>query len=500
VASGVSRAFGATKALVSVDFEARAGEVHALIGENGAGKSTLMKVLAGALTPDAGALALDGAPYRPRSPADARSAGVAIVSQELALCPHMTVEENIVLGREPTRFGFLDRTAMARVARAALAEVGRPELPLDARLDTLPIAERQLVEIARALAGECKVLILDEPTSSLGRGDVERLFDRVRALASRGTAVLYISHFLEEVRALASAFTVLRDGATVAKGRVADVSDAEIVRAMAGRPVDSLFAQGDLSGHASGGIVLAFDELAGETKPTSASLELRRGEILGVAGLVGAGRTEMLRAAFGLDRMKSGTVRVKGRAGAARPRVRIAEGVGLLSEDRKAEGLALALSIADNLTLSRLEDLGPWRFVTAARQRAASARWMTELAIKARDPSQPVGDLSGGNQQKVALARLLHQGADVLLLDEPTRGIDVGSKAQIYAVIRRLAAEGKAILLVSSYIPELLGVCDRIAVMCRGRLGAARPAKDWSSQSVLEEAVGLGVATRVEGP
>ncbi|MGO9000136.1 MAG: sugar ABC transporter ATP-binding protein [Polyangiaceae bacterium] len=485
---GVSRAFGATKALVSVDFEAHAGEVHALIGENGAGKSTLMKVLAGALTPDAGTLALDGASYHPRSPAEARSAGVAIVSQELALCPHMTVAENIVLGREPTRLGLLDRNEIGRVAGAALSEIGRPDLALDARVADLPIAERQLVEIARALASNCKLLILDEPTSSLGRGDVERLFDRVRALRGRGTTVLYISHFLEEVRSIADRFTVLRDGATTASGRVSDVSDAEIVQAMAGRAVENLFTRGP---RAPGETVLTLHELAGASKPSAASLELRRGEVLGIAGLIGAGRTEMLRAIFGLDPVKRGTVRVKRWSGPARPRARLAQGVGFLSEDRKTEGLALSMSIADNVTLSRLDGLGPWRFVSQARQRSAVARWMTELGIKARDSSQPVGDLSGGNQQKVALSRLLHQDADVFLLDEPTRGIDVASKAQIYALIDRLAAEGKAILLVSSYLPELLGVCDRIAVMCRGRLGDAKAVGEWTSHTLLEEAIGI---------
>jgi ribose transport system ATP-binding protein len=488
---GVSRAFGATKALVSVDVEARAGEVHAIIGENGAGKSTLMKVLAGSVSPDGGTLTLDGAPYRPRSPAEARDAGVAIVSQELALCPHMTVEENIVLGREPRRFGLLDRTEMARISKRALSEVGRPELALDARVADLAIAERQLVEIARALAGDCKLLILDEPTSSLGRGDVERLFDRVRALRDRGTTVLYISHFLEEVRAIAGRFTVLRDGSTTASGNVADVTDTEIVRAMAGRPIEALFTHDARTSRTTGETVLTLHALAGESKPTSASLALRRGEVLGVAGLIGAGRTEMLRAIFGLDPVKRGMVRVKEWSGSFRPRARLAQGVGLLSEDRKTEGLALTMSIADNVTLSRLEGLGPWRFVSASRQRTAVAKWMTELAIKARDPAQPVGDLSGGNQQKVALARLLHQDADVLLLDEPTRGIDVASKAQIYALIDRLAAQGKAILLVSSYIPELLGVCDRIAVMCRGKLGEARPTTEWTSHALLEEAIGL---------
>jgi ribose transport system ATP-binding protein len=448
-----------------------------------------MKILAGAVAPDAGSMTLDGAPYAPRDPAAARAAGVALVSQELALCPHMTVVENVVLGREPKRGLFLDDREAARVARAALEQVGRGDLPLDARVGDLPVAEQQLVEIARALAGDCKVLILDEPTSSLGRADVERLFHRVRALRSRGTCVLYISHFLEEVRAIADRFTVLRDGATSATGVVADVTDAEIVRAMAGRPVDQLFVRGPRT---RGAPVLALDALAGATKPTHATLTLHRGEVLGIAGLVGAGRTELLRAVFGLDPVLRGTITVKAISGAARPARRLAQGVGLVSEDRKGEGLALALSIADNVTLSRLGGLGPWRFVVPARQAEAASRWMRELAVKAKSPEQPVGDLSGGNQQKVALARLLHHDVDVALLDEPTRGIDVGSKAQIYALIDRLAAEGKAVLLVSSYLPELLGVCDRIAVMCRGRLGEARETTAWTEHALLEQATGVG--------
>ncbi len=488
----VARAFGATKALVSVDLEARAGEVHAVVGENGAGKSTLMKILAGSLVPDGGTVSLDGAPYCPRDPADARRAGVAIVSQELALCPHMTVAENITLGREPTRSGLLNRGARDATARAALAHVGRGELPVDARVGDLPVAEQQLVEIARALStGECRVLILDEPTSSLGRADVERLFDRVRALRAKGATVLYISHFLEEVRAIADAFTVLRDGATSKSGRVADVTDGDIVHAMAGRPVETLFKR---TPRVPGDVVLELTELAGVRKPAKASLSLRRGEVLGIAGLLGAGRTEMLRAVFGLDPVARGTVRVKAFTGPATPKERLRQGMGLLSEDRKREGLALGLSIADNVTLSRLDAFGPAGFVSSKKEHAATQRWMNDLAVKAESPGQRVSDLSGGNQQKVALARLLHDDADVLLLDEPTRGIDVGSKAQIYALIDRLAVGGKAILVVSSYVPELLGACDRIAVMCRGTLGPARPASEWTEHALLEEATGIAKA------
>ena len=504
---GVTKSFGATRALVSVSLEASAGEVRAVLGENGAGKSTLMNVLAGAEAPDGGTLTLDGAPFRPRTPAEARRAGVALVSQELALCPDLSVADNIVLGEEPTRWGLLDRARIGRDVRAVLDEVSGGRIDPAARAGALPLAERQLVEIARALVhrsgdgdhGRCKVLILDEPTSSLGREDATRLFALVRRLRAEGIAILYVSHFLEEVTALCDRYTVLRDSATVASGAIADTTVAALVEKMAGRAVEQRFAR---SARTAGDVVLALDGLAGNPKPRDASLALHRGEVLGIAGLVGAGRTELLRAVFGLDEVVRGTVRVGAFVGGATPRERLAQGVGMLSEDRQGEGLAISLSIAENVTLSRLDGLGPFAgralavvdralgLVAPARDRAAADRFIGELAIKCRSPDQRVSELSGGNQQKVALARLLHHDVEVLLLDEPTRGIDVGSKAQIYALVDRLASAGKAILFVSSHLPELLGVCDRIAVMCRGSLGAARATEEWTERALLEEALG----------
>jgi ribose transport system ATP-binding protein len=481
--AGLCKSFGGTAALGGIDLAGRAGEIHAVVGENGAGKSTLMKILAGVIAPDAGTIRLGGAPYRPRSPLDARRAGVAMVYQELSLCPHLTVAENVLLGVEPTRFGLLRRAEMQRIAAEVMASLvgGAGVIPASAIVGELPPASRQLVEIARALAHQRpRVLILDEPTSSLGREEAERLFGVIRALAARGLLVLYISHFLEEVQALTHTYTVLRDGRSVASGATADTTPAAIVTKMAGRHLDALYPR---TARAEGDAVLEIAGLVGVDKPQEASLTLHRGEVLGIAGLVGAGRTELLRAIFGLDPVRRGTVRVKTYVGPASPSHRLAQGVGLLSEDRKGEGLAGALSIADNLTLSDLP-----RVVTGAWQRAATSRWVRDLGIRCRDVAQPVMDLSGGNQQKVALARLLHHDADVLLLDEPTRGIDVGAKAQIYEVIDRAAAEGKAILMVSSYLPELLGVCDRIAVMSRGRLGPARPARDRTEHEILLEA------------
>jgi ribose transport system ATP-binding protein len=485
----IAKAFGGTLALDGVSFEVRPGSVHAVLGENGAGKSTLMKIVAGAERPDRGTLALDGAAYAPADPLAARRRGVAIVYQELSICPHLTVAENIVLGAEPRRAGFLDKRRIAERARRALEPVtaGRAALPPGALAGRLSAADQQLVEIARALAqDDCRLLIVDEPTSSLGQDDVERLFVTLRGLRERGMAILYISHFLEEVRQIADDFTVLRDGRSVMSGRVAETSNEALVEAMAGARVQR-------HGRASrtpGEVVLALGGLGGERLPRSASLELRRGEVLGIAGLVGSGRTELLRAVFGLDPVRRGSVRVGAVLGPASPRTRLEQGVGLLSEDRAREGLALGLSVARNLTLSRLEPLRVRGFLSRSRERELGERFTRELGIRARDPDQRVGELSGGNQQKVAFARLLHHDVDVLLLDEPTRGIDVRSRAEIHRAIDALCAKGKAVLIVSSHLEELLALADRIAVMHKGTLGSARPAGSLSERELLREAAG----------
>jgi ribose transport system ATP-binding protein len=487
----VRKSFGGAHALTAVELEANEGEVHALLGENGAGKSTVMNILAGVVTPDAGTILLDGVPFRPRGPADARARGVSMVHQELALCPHLDVAANVVLGIEPARFGALDRGGADRLAREALDRAfGARSVDLRRPVFELAVADRQLVEIARALATakasgqKLRLLALDEPTSSLGAADADRLLSLVRDLARAGTTVLYVTHVLEEVARVADRFTVLRDGITVGAGDVGSTSIEALIRMMAGRDVASAYPR---SPRRPGEVAVAARALAGMRLPIDASFELRRGEILGVAGLVGAGRTELLRAIFGLDPVRRGQLRVGAVFGPRSPARRLAQGVGLASEDRKAEGLALSLSISDNLTLSRL---GPSGFRLPARTRDAAARWVAELGVKCRGPDQPAGELSGGNQQKVQLARLLHHDVDVLLLDEPTRGIDVTSKAEIARLCDALASRGKAILLVSSWLPELLGLADRIAVMSRGRLGPARPAGDCDAASVLREAVG----------
>ncbi len=483
------KAFGGTQALGGVDLVAQCGEVHALVGENGAGKSTLLKALAGLVQPDSGSIELDGEAWTPAGPADARARGLAMVHQELALCPHLDVAANVTLGIEPSRLGVLDGAASARLVGSSLSRAfGGRRVDPHVRVDALPLADRQLVEVARALAtaraGQLRVLVLDEPTSSLGAGDVDRLFGLVRDLAAQGTTVLYVSHFLDEVRRIASRYTVLRDGKTVAAGDVEGTPATTIVAAMAGREVSEAYPR---SARTPGEVVVSCRELAGARLPVDATFELRRGEVLGVAGLVGAGRTELLRAIFGLDRIRSGHLKVGAFVGPASPARRLARGMGFASEDRKGEGLATSLSVADNVTLSRLGRSGPG---LPSRTRDAALRWIERLAIRCSGPDQPVAELSGGNQQKVQLARLLHHDVDVLLLDEPTRGIDVGSKAQIAGLVDSLAAQGKAVLLVSSYLPELLGMCDRIAVMRRGRLLPARAASECDATGLLREAVG----------
>ncbi len=489
---GVRKRFGPTVALDGVRLTAGAGEIVGLVGENGAGKSTLMKVLSGAVRPDEGDIWLDGVAYRPRDPADGRRAGVAMVYQELSLAPHLSLAENILLGIEPAAGPLLRWGEMRRRAGEALRAVGHGDLPLDVPAGRLSPAAQQLVEIARGLALGSRVLILDEPTSSLTLADVRRLFELVRRLRDGGHAVVYISHALEEVRELCDRFVVLRDGRTVGEGQPGETPTEQIVSMMVGRRVEELYPR---SPRVPGEVLLELTDVCGERLPQGASLRVRRGEVVGLAGLIGAGRTELLRAIFGLDAVRSGTVRVGAYVGGGSPAVRWRQGAGMLSEDRAGEGLALGLSVAENVTLARPRGAGPAGLVTPGSQREAARPWIERLRIRCLRGSQPVRELSGGNQQKVALARLLHADVDLLLLDEPTRGIDVGSKAEIYRLIDRLACGSevgrpRAVLVVSSYFPELLGLCDRIAVMRRGRLGPLREAGGLSEHELLLEATG----------
>lgn len=484
--SNISKRFGATQALADVSLEVRAGRVLGLIGENGAGKSTLMKVLSGAHRPDAGQMTLAGKPFAPSGPLAARQAGIAMIYQELNLAPQLSVEDNIMLGQEASSWGLLQRSRQRPKVRQALDWLGHPDLSPDVLAGELSVGAQQLVEIARALVLDAKLIVFDEPTSSLTQRDTARLFDVIRRLKQAGLGIVYISHFLEEIRTICDDYAVLRDGRSVGAGELRDVSEDQIVSLMVGRTVTELFPQVP---HTPGEPLLKLDQLTGRKMPRDASLELRRGEILGLAGLVGAGRTELARCLFGLDAVRSGRVTIAGVQLTGGPRRRIRAGLGLVSEDRKQEGLAQSRSLADNLTYSRLGPYARFGLLNLTKRRAAVDHWLDRLQVKRRTAEQPIQELSGGNQQKVAIARVLHQNADVLLLDEPTRGIDVGTKSEIYRLMGELAAQGKAVLFISSYLTELMAVCDRIGVMSRGRLKEIRPTSAWTEEGIMNVAV-----------
>lgn len=474
------------QALRGVDLVIRPGEVHALIGENGAGKSTLMGILSGALQPDAGDMTIADALYTPRHPGDGRAAGIAMIYQELTIAPHLSVLDNICLGLENRRWGWiLPRRAEAR---DALRRLGQDEIDLDMTAGRLSIGKQQVVEIARALLSNARIVVMDEPTSSLSAHDARALFDVITRLASEGVAIVYISHFLEEVMTLADRYTVLRDGESVATGLIPDTSLSELIAAMIGRPSGDLYPE---RLRTRGEPLLRVDDACGPNgaAPDHTSLTVHRGEVMGIAGLVGAGRSELLRTLFGLQPGESGALRI-GASGPVRlasltPATALSLGLNLLSEDRKTEGLAVEMTIAANLTLSSARRYIQHGVFNRRREHAAAADWVARLGIRAHSTLQPARTLSGGNQQKLCLARLLHDESDILLLDEPTRGIDIGSKAEMYSLIDAAARAGKAIVLTSSYLPELLGLCDTIAVMHRGTLSDARPASAWTSETII---------------
>ncbi|MEM9417644.1 MAG: sugar ABC transporter ATP-binding protein, partial [Planctomycetota bacterium] len=417
---GVHKRFGPVHALRGVELDVYEGEVHAVIGENGAGKSTLMKILSGAHPATEGRLSLNDQPYTPTCPNDGRQAGVAMIYQELTLAPDLSIEQNIMLGMERHRWGFAkSNTAMIR---EALALLGHPDLSPHMLVGSLNIGTQQLIEIARAIVSEAKIIIMDEPTSSLSSEDTGRLFEVIHRLRNRGIAVIYISHFLEEVQEIADRYTVLRDGETVGTGIMDDVTIPQIIEMMVGRTLDEMYPRVE---HEIGEVVLRCGDIRGQEFPTEASFELRRGEILGVFGLVGAGRSEMLRCLFGLDQMSSGKVQLTQGDDLTRRRVTpgrsLAAGLDLLSEDRKQEGLAQSMSIVANTTLSSLYKSSRLGFIDLKEEKAIGDRWAKRLGVKCHRTTDAISTLSGGNQQKVAIGRLMNHDSDVFFLDEPTR-------------------------------------------------------------------------------
>ncbi|MEU1537828.1 sugar ABC transporter ATP-binding protein [Actinacidiphila glaucinigra] len=485
---GVSKSFGAVRALRGVSLRLHAGEAHALAGENGAGKSTLIKTLAGVHRPDTGTVLLDGRPVEFHGPGDARDAGVAVIYQEPTLFPDLSVAENIFVGRQPRRsLGRVDHKAVREAAADLFRRLGvdlDPEQPARG----LSIADQQLVEIAKALSFDARVLIMDEPTAALTGSEVSRLFGVVKSLREQGAAVLFISHRLEEIFALCQRVTTLRDGAWIASEPLDGLTEDDLVRRMVGRDLDELYPKQDAE---IGEVALSVRRLTREGVFTDVSFEVRRGEIVGLAGLVGAGRSEVARAIFGVDRRDAGEVVVDGkplRGGA--PSLAMAAGIALVPEDRRAQGLVMEMSIERNIGLTGFPATTKGGLMSRRAERSRALDWAVRLQVKYARLADVVGTLSGGNQQKVVLAKWLATAPEVLIVDEPTRGIDVGTKAEVHRLLSRLAAEGVAVLMISSDLPEILGMADRVLVMHEGRLTAEIPRSEATEESVMAAATG----------
>lgn len=484
--SGIGKSY-AVPVLVDVSFECRPGEVHALIGANGAGKSTLAKIMCGLARPDAGTMTFDGMPYTPTGKPDAEAAGIHIVHQELNLIGTLTVAENLFFARLPRRLGVVDRRRLRSDAREALARVDLAKLDPDTPVARLGVGVRQQLEIAAALAQRCRLLILDEPTAALMDPQIERLFEHIRRLRTEGVSLIYVSHRMDEIRRIADRVSVLRDGRLVATREAADLAPEEAVRLMAGCDVESAVP----ATRSSGPVRLRVRNLSRGKVVRNVSFDVHGGEILGIAGLVGSGRTELLRAIFGADRADAGTVEV-GDALPRRfrsPRQAVAAGLAMVPEDRKEHGLLLPCSVRVNATLAHLRTFRKWggrldrRAEAIAAEKAGAA-----MDLRSNGVEQPVVELSGGNQQKVLIGRWLMQDADVYLFDEPTRGIDVAAKTTMYRLLGDLARQGKACVVVSSEMEELMALCDRIAVLSQGRLVRAFTRDEWSHQSLLAAA------------
>jgi rhamnose transport system ATP-binding protein len=482
------KSFGAVHALEDGDIELFAGEVHGLVGENGAGKSTLVKILAGVHRPDAGRLLLDGEEAVFDNAKQSQAAGIAIIFQEPTLFPDLSVAENIFVGMQPLkRFRRIDGRRMRREAAAVFDQLG-VRLEPDRIARGLSIADQQLVEIAKALTANARVIVMDEPTAALASAEVERLFGIVEALRARGNAILFISHRLEEIFALCRRITVMRDGRHVLTKPTGDLTVQSIIRAMVGRDMDALFPTVPSE---AGQVVLKVDRLTREGVFTDVSFEVRSGEIVALAGLVGAGRTEVARAIFGIDRWDAGSVEVDGRRlPTGSPTAAMAAGVALVPEDRRQQGLVMDFSIERNIALASLRSVRRGGLIPRGAERSFARDWATRLQLKYSRLTNPVWTLSGGNQQKAVLAKWLARKPTLLIVDEPTRGIDVGTKAEVHRLLSELAAQGVAVLMISSELPEVLGMADRIVVLFEGRVTHEFARADATEESLMHAATG----------
>jgi rhamnose transport system ATP-binding protein len=487
----VSKSFGAVAAVQSVSFPLYGGEAHALVGENGAGKSTIVKMLAGVHRPDTGTLRVGGADVEFAGPADAKAAGIAVIYQEPTLFPDLSVAENIAMGNQPlTRLRQIDRKAMRDNAELLFRRLG-VHLDPGRPARGLSIADQQLVEIAKALSSEARILIMDEPTAALSGVEVERLFAVVRSLRDEGAAIMFISHRFEEITALCERVTIMRDGRHVATEPVAGLSIDDMIRRMVGRDLSALFPKQDVT---PGDVLLEVDGLSREGVFKDITFSVRTGEIVALAGLVGAGRSEVMQAVFGVDPYDAGAVRMRGkRLKRGSPRAAMVAGMALVPEDRRQQGLVMDLSIERNVTLPRARKLARLGLLFGGSERRAAADWTQRLHTKLGRLSDSVGTLSGGNQQKVVLAKWLATGPQLLIVDEPTRGIDVGTKAEVHRLMSSLAADGLAVVMVSSELPEVLGMADRIIVLREGRIAAELTRAEATEESVMYAAMGQQV-------
>ena len=480
----VTKKFPGVVALNSIHLEIERGEIHILVGENGAGKSTLIKLLCGIFKADGGSILYNGKPYAPQKPLDAINAGVSCVYQEFNLLEYMSVAENIFFQKLPQHRGIVDYKALYADTKKLLAEVGLPDLSPKTNVEVLGIAQKQLVEIAKALSRKCRVLILDEPTATLTPPEIEKLFAIIGKLKQQGVTIIYISHRLQEIKQIGDRLSVLRNGNYIGTWNVKDLSVDEIVSKMVGRDIDSnypFFADSPV-----GSEMLRVQDLKNNTSPEGVSFSVRKGEILGIAGLIGSGRTEAMRGIFGADPIRSGSIVLEGKTLHIKsPEDAVKEGICLLTEDRKKQGLVLPLSCSSNIVLTDLKQISKRGKLIKSKEKDISQGLVDDLAIKISSLAQAAGNLSGGNQQKVVIAKWLLRKPRVIILDEPTRGIDVNAKHEIYLLLWKMAKEGAAIMFVSSDIPELLGICHRIAVFSKGKITGVVSREDFSQEKIL---------------
>lgn len=493
----VNKSFPGVHALKGVDLDVAAGDVLALLGENGAGKSTLIKVLGGAHQPDSGTIRIDGRPVTIGSPQDSQRAGIGIIYQEFNLVPNMTVRENIFLGQEPGRFSFIPASNENQRAQELFARIG-VSLDSDARVRDLTVAQQQIVEIAKALSLNSRIIVMDEPSAALSPREVQGLFAIVEELKSQGIGIVYVSHRLDEIFAICNRVTVLRDGVYIDTRPIEELTRDTLIELMVGRRLENEFPVRPQSIHIAGSAVddltrpgLKVQGLAGGPKVQDVTFDVNRGEIVALTGLVGAGRTETARLIFGADRRDAGSITLDGQElQILSPRDAIAAGICLLTEDRKGQGLVLNRSVVENFGLPNLTAFSRGGLIQRKRERSAFQQYVDQLQIKVSSPDQRAGNLSGGNQQKVVLAKWLQRNAEVIIFDEPTRGIDVGAKYEIYLLMHRLLEQGKAILMISSELPEVLGMADRIVVLHEGRVtGEITDVQSTTQESIMDLAV-----------